>query len=401
MPNYYDYITDSGVITSDTSSLKTDVQNEFKELFGSALDMTASTPQGRLIELLTTERAFVLNLCASLANQVNLNSASGQYLDAIASFFGVSRIGATRTRVLASVTGVGGTVIPAGSLVKNAEGYVFYFENDCVIQSNGQATGYVLSQDTGAIPCPINTLTTIISQVVGWESITNQSTATLGSEEESDYAFRGRIKNSRFSGISLLQDVKKGISTVDNVKSSFVYNNPTSEDVVYDTVTVPAHSILVVVDGGENLEVATAIFENISAGCGYTEISGQSVTQEVVDGAYGVAYDVVFNRPEEVDFDISIRVKRNNYVGDDLEQDVKNAIIFWAGGNLQSVDGLRIGQNVSPFEIASAVSEQIPDIYIQSCLICNSGGTPASAELVYTIAQVGRISEENITVEIV
>lgn len=401
MPNYYDYLTDSGVITPDVSDVKTDVQNEFTELFGTALDLTASTPQGRLIELFTMERSFVLNLCAALANQVNLDTASGQFLDAIASFFGISRFKATRTRVLVTVTGVPNTVIPAGSLVKNDDGKVFFFENNCTIQQNGQNTAYVLAQEYGAIPCAINSLKTIISQILGWESVINQASATIGSEDESDYSLRQRIKKARYSGVSLLQDVNSALSAVENIRSSFVYNNPTSETVVYDSVSVPPHSILAVVDGGTNLDVATALFDKVSAGCGYAEISGQSVSQTVIDGAYGVAYDVVFNRPEEINFEVNISVNKNNYTGDNLVQEVKNAILFWAGGNLNSVEGLRIGRDVSPFEIAAAVSEQIPDIYIKSCLICNIGETPSANELVYTISQVGRLTEDDITVEVV
>ena len=110
---------------------------------------------------------------------------------------------------------------------------------------------------------------------------------------------------------------------------------------------------------------------------------------------------MTFNRPQVVDFDVVIQVRNNLYTGSDLEGDVKRAILNWSVGGVQGVDGLKIGQNVSPFEIASAVSASIPDLYVKNCLICNHGGTPATSELTYTVAQIGEIKEENITVTVV
>lgn len=401
MVDFYKYETTQGIIIPDTAEVKTEVENEFYSNFGGDIDLQESTPQGRLVEMETLSRVGIIGLCALVANQINLDYATGQFLDAIGAFYGVERKGATQTRVLTTITGVNGTVIPAGSLAQTIAGDQFYLENDTTIPASGSITAYFLSVEYGEIPCATGTLTTIISQTVGWETVSNPASADVGSDMESDNAYKRRIKNARYTGTSLLESIKGRLQLVDNVKSSFVYDNGTSSAITYDGVSIDPHSLLVVVDGGTNNDVARAIFNTKSAGCGYTAISGQSVAVGVIDGAYGVSYNVVFNRPTVLDIDVVVDVRSNEYTGSDLETDVKNAVLNWESGGVDSVDGLKIGQECSPFEIASAISEQIPSIYVKSVKVCLHGGTPATNELTCTIAQIYSVPLANITVNVV
>ena len=397
----YTYITASGVIVPDTSTVQEQVTQDFLNALGQDLDTTPETPQGRFIQLMTDYRTNTLGINAQNANQINLRYATGRFLDAIASFFGLTRIAATSTRVLASVTGIAGTVIPSGSQAQTTEGNIFYAENNITIGQNGTATGYFLSLVKGAIPCNVNSLTTIVNAVLGWEAINNTASATLGTEVESDTAFRIRIENSRYSGISLLESIKSRLANIENVKSSWAYDNYTDQTITYSGIDIDAHSIVVIVDGGDDEEVAQAIFKAKTGGTGYTAIPDQYITENVVDGAFGVTYPVTFNRPEIVSFKVGIQVRAGNYDGTDLEGDVKKAIIDWSNGLVEGVDGIKIGQNVSPFEISAAVSVQIPTIYIKSCKVALVGGTLATNELTFTVAQIGQISESNITVTVV
>lgn len=397
----YQYVTSSGLIVPDTSSVLDQVTQDFKNALGQDLDTTSETPQGRLIQLVTDYRVNTLAINASNANQINLRYATGRFLDAIAAFYGVERIAAISTRVLATVTGAANTVIPQGSQAQTTAGDVFYAENNITIGANGVASGYFLSLEKGPIPCELNTLNEIVNAVLGWETINNTANAIIGTNIESDTDFRIRIQASRFTGISLMQAIKAKLANIENVLSSWAYDNYTNAAITYDGITIPAHSICVVIDGGSDQEIAQALFEVKTGGTGYTAIAGQSVTQTVTDGAYNVPYDVTFNRPAYISFAVNIQVKNVNYTGSDLVSDVKNAIIKWSEGLVNGVDGLKIGQNVSPFEISAAVSDEIPEIYVKNCEIGLVGGSMSTSELVFTVAQVGQITQENITVTVV
>ena len=505
--NYYDQDTSLGIITADTSTIQADVEEEIKAIFGNNIDLSAETPQGRLAEVLTAERAGVVGFNAANATQMNIDYATGLFLDAIASRFRVSRIGATRSRVYATLTGTAGTIIPAGSIAKSGENE-FYAENDITLPVIG---AYFLSSETGEVPCPAGTLTTIVSSVIGWTGITNSSEPSVfGADQETDTAFRIRIKDSRYSGTGFVEDIGAALNGVDELVSSFVYDNGTGGVVVYDTVSIDAHSIVVVVDGGSDADIAQVIFENKSAGCGYTSIDGEAVvtfsdvgndgeivtvdgvvyrlkstmaqaydvqigasanatavslshainldgtvgvdyfagtaanatcsssitgtgeativggtygaviastdsteaaivinsvpqatTSYVVDGAYSVSYPVTFNRPLDVDIEIEITASAGSISASELEASVKAAIALWASGGISGIDGLSIGQDVSPFEIAAAVSNEISSIYISKCEIALLGGSLAPTSLEIHVDEIARIAQGDISVVVV
>lgn len=397
----YTYINSQGVIVPDTSTVQEQVTQDLVNVFGQDLDTTPETVEGRFIQCLTDYRTNTLAINAQNANQINLRYATGRFLDAIGAFFGLDRIAATSSRVLATVTGVENTVIPAGSQAKTTNGDIFYAENDIIIGLTGSATGYFLSLEKGQIPCSAHSLNKIVNAVLGWETIDNTASATEGTKQESDDDFRQRIEDARYKGISLLEAIKAKLVNVDNVKSCFAYDNYTNQTITYDGVDIDAHSLVVIVDGGANQDIAEAIFKAKTGGTGYTAISGQSVTVNVVDGAFNVTYPVTFNRPEIKAFKISIQVKNISYEGSDLAGDIKAAIMNWANNKVEGVDGLKIGQNISSFEIAAAVSQQIPEIYVKDCKTAFIGGTLSTSELTITIAQIGEIEESNITVTVV
>ena len=95
----YQYNQTTGIVVPDTSKVKEQVQAEYMSVLGEDLDISDSTPQGRLIEAETIARKRVIENMALLANMFNPNQAYGIFLDSIASLFGVERVGATRTRV--------------------------------------------------------------------------------------------------------------------------------------------------------------------------------------------------------------------------------------------------------------------------------------------------------------
>src|SRR5271168_3523753 len=87
----YDYVTDTGTIVPDSSTLLQEVQQEFITALGPNLNTDASTPQGTLIAGETLARTSVLKNNADLANVFNPNLSYGVYLDGISSLLGVTR----------------------------------------------------------------------------------------------------------------------------------------------------------------------------------------------------------------------------------------------------------------------------------------------------------------------
>ena len=404
MAEYYDYVTGRGVIVPDTSSVLSDVQNEFKAVFGNDLDVSPETVQGRLIEMISRSRLFTIQACAAVSNMLNLNTANGFVLDDLGSLFLLSRQPATYTTVNVELGGVSGTIVPEGTRLKSLGGEIFVNTEDYVI---GSPLGAVFrAEKTGIIPCPANTLNIILDAVNGLETANNPDNGILGRELETDSEFRIRIKNSlNVNSIAVLSAIRANLEQIDGVVGTYLYDNYSTSSVVVDDITVPAHSILAIVDGGDEDEIAKVLYNKKTIGAGYCSTSAdpdiEIVSKTVLDPIYGTSYVVKFARPKIVDLVVNITVARQNYTGSGLESDVKNAIVNWANGKNDEVDGLKIGTDVSPFEISAAVSNTLPEIFIRDCKIAKTGSTPVASILTMDVAEKGEILASNITVTVI
>ncbi len=398
------YITVNGVVSLDTSNILSDVQNAWATAFGGSLSLDATTPQGRMIEIQTAERKLALDMASLVAGQINPNYATGQFLDADASIFGVERIGATNTIVYGEIAGVPQTVIAPGFRVKTSAGDVFETRQQITISANGSVAGVPFyAVETGAVPCSAGTLGTIVTTTPGVETVDNPAGPIyVGTDQESDYDFRKRMIASRYHATSLPGAVKSALNKINGVVDYWFYNNGEGSAVTVNSVTVDAHSIILVISGGADDEIADALFNTRSAGCGYTEIPGQSTTVNITDqsGAFSMTYPVIFNRPSAVPIDVEIQVLKNTYPGDETElvSAIEDALTAWAAGDVAKVDRPRIGGTVYTYEIGAAISDVIPEIIVQEILICATGGVPAASPISATGAEIVTLENINVTV---
>lgn len=407
--NYFSqYITVSGgVFVADTSEIVTAVQNEWSNAFGSALSLEPATPQGRIIEMQTVGRKGMLENLAFCVNQINPRYATGQFLDADGAFFACDRKGATRTTVACDLTGVPGTVIPANAQAQNTSGNVFYTPSAVTLDANGNGSATFLAMSAGKVDCPAGTLTQIVTAAGGWETITNANNGVVGSAVENDRDYRTRIMKSYYSGITLLGAVHSELYKVSGLIDHALFNNGSGVAVEWrDNVSVDSHSICLIARGGTDADIASALYKTVTAGCGYTAISsgGTIINEQIVDraGTLPVNYTITFNRPDAVRISCAVSVGMGTYQGtsETLAAAISGAIASWQTGSNAKADPPHIGGTVSPFEIAAAISEDLPEIIIEDVRICSSGGTLGRAALPVKIYQYGEIPAALIAVTV-
>lgn len=394
MADIYKYITATGVIVPDTSDLKDDITEEFKESLGADMNTTPSTPQGVLISGETLARSNVVRSNSLIANMFNITQAYGKALDALGAMFGLFREGATSSSVLATITGISGTVIPANSQASTAKGVIFYLENTVIIPESGTVQAIFLSQEKGEIACAIGELNKIVDGTFGWETITNEAPAVLGTPQESDESFKARFPDGIFTGKSLLEDYASSLGKVENINSSYVYDNYTSETITIDGVSIAPHSLYSCVDGGTDEDVANALFRVKSSGCGYT--GNTSVT--VTDPTWGNPYVVKFDRPEQILIDVKVTVSQEAATETDLQQAIIDTILAYAAGTVPTVQGLKVNIDVSPFEIAGALSCSLPSISVKQVEVAVHGEELSTNVIPIKINQKAVITASNITV---
>lgn len=383
-PLPYSFDTNSGIVTADTSTIQTSVESEYQTIFGADLDLTPSTPQGQLINRDVETQSSVLLLLADFANQINPNLAGGIFLDAICALSGIQRIVATNTEVIATITGASGTIIPAGSLATTTTGYDFQILATTTIPSSGSINATFQAVTAGAIACASGTLTTIKTGIVGWETITNSSDGVIGHAIQTDSNLRKYRNNTLASQAKQTTEaVQSAVLQVQGVTSlSFLENNSSSTTVI-SGITLVAHSIWVCVYGGSNADVATAIYNNRSAGCAFNGSQSYSITT-----SSGQSIAVLFDRATVVPILCKITVKVFQGYSATSAQ-IQNAVANYA---------FEVGKSVSPFSIAGEVST-IGGVYVQLCQVAlASDGIYQATELPMAINQIAYLSPSSIQV---
>lgn len=366
----YTYTDVTGVITTDAATIEAEVQQEYKDTFGDDLNIDPSTPQGMLITIETLSRTAVADNNAALANQINPNLAGGVFLDALLQLTGSQRNPSSPSLVECTLTGVSGTIIPAGAQISNTDGTtLFQLVETVTIPVIGTIPSIQFqSVDDGQISAEVNTLIVIVSNILGWETVTNTDAAILGSITQSDAQARLDRQNTLASqGNSLAFNVISNLYGLDGVAPAgltFQENYYSTQQTINEIVMVP-HSLYTCVGGSaSNLDVATTVQSSKAAGCAYNNGLGIPQSQIVVDQYSGQSITVLFDTPSIVTISINVTVHANTTV-QNVSTSVQNAILKYANGELDGQRGFSVGEYVSPFQIAAAVISQVTGIFIQ------------------------------------
>jgi len=395
----YQYINATGVIVADTAAVQTEVQNEFKAAFGEDLVVTPNTPQGLLITAETIARSNMLRNNAALANQINPNLAGGVFLDAVWALTGGQRRPATPSYITgAELTGIAGTVIPAGSQASLADGTLFESVSEVTLDGSGIGTVDFQAVENGPIAANPGTLTQVVTAILGWDQVTNPTAAVLGRNLESDQASRIRRRNTlSLQNVALPEAITSALYDTEGVRSLAFRENFTDVDATIDGIFLLKHSIWVCVDGGTDLDVAKTLLENKSLGCNWNG----GTTVNVTDQFSGQVYPVKFERPTPVPVLARVTVRIGTALVD-VAAAVRSAILAYANGELEGEPGFVVGGNVSAVELAGAINRQTPGIFVQLCEV--SFASPVSyttSELAIALDEKATINSSNITVIVV
>jgi uncharacterized phage protein gp47/JayE len=127
--------------------------------------------------------------------QAFATKAKGEFLDYIATDYGLTRYPAVPARVELVFTGAPGIFIPAGTSAATTDGkLIFSTTADTVISESGTASVEAVCETPGTIGnVAANTLTVLATPVSGVLSVDNPAPASGGVDQESDDSLRNRI----------------------------------------------------------------------------------------------------------------------------------------------------------------------------------------------------------------
>ena len=245
--------------------------------------------------------------------------------------------------------------------------------------------------EPGPIAAPVGALTEIASSVLGWETVVNPSAAEIGLSRESDVSSRRRRRNTlALQSVSPQEAIISRIYSLDGVVSLSFRANVTLSDVIIDGVTITSRSIYVCVDGGQNIDIATAILSS----SGITDYSG-SIVVSVIEPASQQVYQVRFDRPTERTFRARVTVKPSSL---DVMTIIPDAIAKGTLGELDGDSGLAVNQDLSAFELAGYINQVEPRIFVTRVETSEDGVTWSSDDVIIKLNEVARLPKSAIQV---
>lgn len=405
-----------GTLTENGYEIKT--QNEYfadeQELY-KAIDpnftLEPSTPDGMKI----AHDAEVFGALDELIKQAydarDPNKASGYDLDVLRKLTGATRSQGTPSTVMLTMTGVGGTVIPKGSQAKTKSGVIFETDEDLILATDGLGSVSAHCTQNGAIEVNANSITEIVTLVSGWQTVTNQDVATLGTNRDSDALFR--IKSARSvsrAGMGQKDSLYGEIYETYGVRKVRVYENKTDSayiDQVKNPHGLPAHSLAIVVDGGSDADVAKSIYKKLIPGVNLHAV-GTEVNEVVFSEKYKNSSDVItFSRPLYVDVKVNLVIAdplRTLPTKDELQELVTKAYIDYYEGDLLPdgigfmTTGFDIGEIVPYTRLFTPINKVLGGYggtYVKSLTV--NGGTN-NVEIKFN--ELARFLAQNITVSV-
>lgn len=215
--------------------------------------------------------------------------------------------------------------------------------------------GVFVAAVKGARFVPAGTLNEIQTAVAGWESVTNPVDGLSGRNTETDSELRLRRRQSvSFPAIATVDSILAKLLQVEEVQAAVVYENNTDAT---DGNGVPAHHIWVIVQGGEDVDIAAVIYETKAGGIGT-----HGDTTVPYDSATGQTYNIKFERPTQTQLYVDMTIVPTEGYTTDAAEQVKAAIAAWVTENITIGESLHYSRLYTP--INSVAGFEVTDLNI-------------------------------------
>ncbi|AWJ93330.1 hypothetical protein Sp245p_26270 (plasmid) [Azospirillum baldaniorum] len=304
LPTLAATVSASGITAPAYVDIYASLQASFQAIYGSDSYIAPDSQDGQMLAIFA--RAIHDSNSAAIAAYNNFSpaTAQGTGLSYAVKINGISRIGATNSVAVVTITGQAGTVISNGLIGDDQSlGTQWALQATVTIPPEGEVTTAATCTTAGAVAAEADTLTRILNPQRGWQAVTNAAAASLGRAVESDAALRQRqAQSTSLAAVTPLAALYGQIANAAGVTRLRLYENDTGTT---DGNGIPGHTVCAVVEGGAPALIAQAIAVKKAPGTGtygdtsvlVTDPSGVPVTIRYSTLAYTDIYATVTITP--------------------------------------------------------------------------------------------------------
>lgn len=325
------YIDSTGYHYSDYPTFLEWVQAEYRGIYGADVYLGVDSQDGQFLAVLAQSFFDLAAVGASVYNSFSPISAQGIGLSRVVKINGIRRREPTRSTVDLDVGGTDGTVITDG-VAEDILGQKWDLPTPVTIPGSGTVTVTATAQELGALNAQSDTVNRIFTPTRGWQTVNNPSAATAGEPVETDAELRIRQSESTANpSLTVLDGSIGAVFNVEGVTNVRGYENDSN---ITDGNGIPAHSIAMIVAGGDAVDIAETIALHKTPGAGTA-----GSTSEIVYDAHGMPLTIRFYRPTLVTITCEVVLTTNEAWTADYEDLIKASIA-------EHVNGIGIGNEV-------------------------------------------------------
>lgn len=277
-------ITAGGIVIADYDQVQSAIVKRYKEVYGSDIDLSNTTADGVFINDISLIINNILQSFKVLYSNLDVNTASGVYLDSLCRLSNVTRKSATQSSAYLRISAISTTTLNSGTKFIDYTGNEWTYNGPSLTidENASEATQILVTCDTyGAIEAPPGSIYQTLES--SYLIVEQESPASIGLEDETDAELRARrAQSTGAQGTTVLESLVGELFDIDGVKDVQVINNNTDSDITAaDNTVVKKHSVYIIVREIENLNISEntigqIIYNKLTPGINTNAFTGDS-----------------------------------------------------------------------------------------------------------------------------
>ena len=280
--------TSSGVEIASFVQIRDALISKYKDVYGDDIDLSTGTADGVFVNNIALMINNILQTFKTYYSNLDVNTASGVYLDNLCALANIQRKPATHSNVSINVKNLDTTNDYENGSVDNYEAISFVdkagtewiYDGYLHLDPEETKSIQVVCEDLGPVEAPGDSVdgngwiyqTLEVSNL----SVKQYGDANLGEEIESDSALRARrAQSSGADGTTVLDSLIGSLLEISGIRDVRIYsnntNNPLDTHTAKDGTTVDDHDVYLILRYNEGIEVdenviGTLIYEKMTPG---------------------------------------------------------------------------------------------------------------------------------------
>ena len=235
-------VTEKGFVLKSFTDIMKDIENRYKaRLQDNNYILDFNTPEGIHSEAIGYELSQIWEELLEFNNQMNLNTATGIYLDFFGTLLRTPRKAGAYATGQVKITGEKNRVIPAQTIIKYAEKEYRLLSNvtlDKLDNNEYYGIGFIQALEIGE-ESNITSDVTFTTEYEGVAKITNDADVNGGTDDESDTLYRARLKRKQaIEQTATYSALYNGLMALENVKNVLILDPETEPATEAGTIKI-------------------------------------------------------------------------------------------------------------------------------------------------------------------